>query len=168
MRILSLTVLLLAWSCTACQENPPPPPVPSYTPEELARRLDRNTAEGTLRVFVIGMQVSDAPLLEQLAGPLPKDDLKLLLDTQRPTLSEEIQLQQGAALKIRHLQPGDKVRFADGDETLLNGEDVNATNQVLEIQTVPTPLRLRKIEDHWQIDATPLIALRRAARAKSN
>lgn len=164
MRWCCASILLLAISFCSCTENPPAAPVPKYTPAELEERLDRKTAEGTLRALVIGMQVDDVELLQELAGPLTKEDLRLLESDQRPTLSEEIQLQQGAALKIRHLQPGDKLRRADGSEQLLSPLEINATSMVLEIETIPTPLRVYKVDDRWHVDVMPLLAARRAAK----
>ncbi len=165
MRWFYVSILLLSLGFTACTEKPAAAPVPNYTQAELEQRLDRKTAEGTLRALVIGMQVDDAELLQELAGPLTKEDLRLLESDQRPTLSEEIQLQQGAALKIRHLQAGDKFRLADGSEQTLTPREINATSTVLEIETIPTPLRVYKVDDdHWHVDVTPLLAERRAAK----
>jgi len=159
----SLAFALL--SLTACTP-PPPAPLPSqtYTEAELEERLDRETPEGTLRVLVIAMQVDDTPLIQSLAGPLTKDDLELLQSTERPTLSKELQLQQGAALKIRHLQPGDMLRTADGSVHPLSPDEVNAMSLVLQIESIPTPLRVFKRDDRWQVDVTPLLTARRAER----
>jgi hypothetical protein len=158
----SLAAVLL--SLTACTPEPVTLPSQTYTEEELDARLDRETPEGTLRAMVIAMQIADAELLQSLTGPLKKDDLKLLLSTERPTLSKELQLQQGAALKIRHLQLGDNIRMSDGRELPVSPDEINATSQFLVIEGIPTPLRVYKQDDHWQVDVAPLIAARRAAR----
>ncbi len=151
LRSLALAFLAL----TACTPSPPAPlPSQTYTDAELEARLDRETPEGTLRVLVIAMQVDDAPLIQSLAGPLTKDDLQLLQSTERPTLSKELQLQQGAALKIRHLQAGDTIRTADGSEQALSPDEINATSLVLQIENIPTPLRVFKRDDRWQVDVT--------------
>jgi hypothetical protein len=113
------------------------------------------------------MQVDDAPLIESLAGPLTQGDLALLMSNQRPTLSKEIQLQQGAALQIRHLQPGDVVPLEDGSEFTVPPHELETKNQWLMIQTIPMPLRLHKLEDRWQVDVEPLIAARRAAKLRA-
>jgi hypothetical protein len=160
-------LLLSFWllNLGGCAPEPVAPP-PVYTDEELEQRLDRETPEGTLRVLVIAMQVDDAELIQSLAGPLAKDDLKLLESTERPTLSKEIQLQQGAALKIRHLQPGDTIRTTDGLELPISPDEITATSLILQIETIPTPLRVFKRDDRWHVDVTPLLAARRAARTK--
>lgn len=167
MRWFLLAVLGLAWSFAACSEKPAAPAAKAFTPEELDQRLDRTTPEGTLRVMVIGMQVADAELLESLVGPLRKDELALLLSTERPTLSKEIQLQQGAALSIRHLQPGDKIPLDDGREFTVAADELNAPSQWLMIQGISTPLRLHKKDGQWQVDVAPLIAARRAAKGRA-
>lgn len=158
--------LVAVFSFTACTPEPVVLPSQTYTEEELDQRLDRETPEGTLRVFVIAMQVADAELIESLTGPLKKDDLALLQSNERPTLSKEIQLQQGAALKIRHLQPGDILRMSDGREQPISPDEINATSQVLQIEGISTPLRVYKVEDHWLVDVAPLLAARRALKAK--
>jgi hypothetical protein len=168
MRWFLLSVLLLALSFTACSEKPAATPAAKeFTQGELDQRLNRNTPEGTLRVLIIGMQVDDAELIESLVGPLKKDELQLLQSTERPTLSKEIQLQQGAALTIRHLQPGDKVPLDDGREFTIPADELNSKSQWLMIQGISIPLRLHKHDNRWQVDVAPLIAARRAAKART-
>lgn len=125
-------------------------------------RLVRQTPEGTLRIFLIGVAVSNADLIKTTTVPLMEDELKLVLGdpkAKRPSLAEAKAQFIDAEIKV--LKPGDKFTLPTGKEIVLPAESRPGEEMVLQIVGSPLPFRLHFHQKVWWVDAAPLVRARR-------
>ena len=159
--LLLLCVLFVDIPAVTLAQEPAPKPSPAKD-----ERLNRDTPEGTLRVFMLGVAASNEQLITATAIPLSDDDRKLLLikihgeNQNFKELKEEF-----ASLKIERLKPGDKFKLPNGKEIVVAAEEVGDDRLVLKPENAPLPSRLYKAKGYWWVDAGPFVAGRKAAEA---
>lgn len=127
-------------------------------------RLSRETPEGTLRVFTLGVMLANEQLIKMTIVPVPDEDLKHLLQKPegKPPDAKELK-ERCANMKVRTLKPGDKFRLPGGKELVVTAEEVSDERLVLVLDDSPIPTRLYKAKGFWWVDAEPTIAGRKAA-----
>jgi hypothetical protein len=130
-------------------------------------RLDRNTPEGTLRVFTLGAMISNKDLLKATMVPVSDEDMQYLLKEQAVSKEDFKKIkEQIAGMEVRHLKPGDRVKLPKGTELVVKDDEVTDDRLVLVLGDSPIPTRLYKAKGFWWIDASPVIAGRKAAEKK--
>src|SRR5262249_40377575 len=68
-------------------------------------RLSRETPEGTLRVFTLGVLISNEQLIRQTVGDIPEEELKYLrTETAQNRPSDKELKERCASMKVRVLQ----------------------------------------------------------------
>jgi hypothetical protein len=70
-----------------------------------------------------------------------------------------------AELKIRRLKPGDEIKLPQGKVAVVPAAEADEDHAVLIPEGSQSPIRLRRVEGHWKVDARPVIAARKAAAA---
>jgi len=122
------------------------------------------TPEQALRTFLLAMVTKDEPTLR--AVTLPTEDFDWLLRGQAlPADRVEEFKAQMARQPIRALKPGDEFTLPGNRKVKVRPEEVTAERAVLVPQGAPIPNRLQKVDGRWRVDATPIIAGRKAAEA---
>lgn len=120
--------------------------------------------EQALRTFFIAMMTKDEATLR--AVTLPTEDFDWLLRGQAlPADKIEDVKAQLARQTIRTLKPGDDITLPGNRRVKVMPEEVTADRAVLLPQGAPVPSRLRKTDGRWRVDASPIIAGRKAAEA---
>ena len=66
---------------------------------------------------------------------------------------------------FRSLKAGDKFTLPQGQVVVVKAEDVGADRALLLPQGASLPTRLQKVEGHWKVDPSGVIAGRKAAEA---
>jgi hypothetical protein len=128
------------------------PPFPDHTPED------------ALRTFMVATARHDEPVLRVVTLPTPELG-RLLQGRPAPPEAVEQVRSLAAKMKFRRLQPGDKVTLPPDREVVVGPEDIAEDRAMLLPEGSPVPIRLRRIEGHWKVDAGPIIAARKAAEA---
>lgn len=130
-------------------------------------RLDRETPEGTLRIFLIGMMLSNEQLIKATVIPVTDEEMKVLLGKPQaaPVSAKEIK-EQFAEAKINVIKPGDKFSLPNGKEIVFPKEERPGEEMVLHVEDSPLPFRLHLHKKIWWVDAQPVIDARKAARKK--
>jgi hypothetical protein len=122
------------------------------------------TPEQALRTFFVAMLTKDEKALR--AVTLPTEDFDWLL--RGPALPAE-RLQRAkedlARQPIRVLKAGDEFTLPGGRKAKVRPEEVTADRAVLMPEGAPVPSRCQKVDGRWRVDATPIIAARKAAEA---
>jgi hypothetical protein len=122
------------------------------------------TPEQALRSFVIAMMTKDETTLR--AVTLHTEDFDWLLRGQAlPEDQIEDFKAQITRQPIRALKAGDEITLPGNRKVKVLPEEVTADRAVLVPQGAPFPTRLRMIDGRWRVDATPMIAGRKAAEA---
>jgi hypothetical protein len=129
-----------------------------------AAEVKAATPEQAIRTFVVAMMTKDAPTLRAIT--LPADGLESLLQGQAvPPEAVEGFKAQIAELPVRLLKAGEEITLADGSKYTARAEDVTPDRAVVLPQGASFPLRSRKVDGGWRIDATPIIANMKGAGA---
>jgi len=68
-------------------------------------------------------------------------------------------------LTIRRLEPGESVTLPKGQTLTVRPEEVSEDRAILLPEGDFLPVRLRRVEGHWKVDARPIISARKAAAA---
>ena len=66
---------------------------------------------------------------------------------------------------FRSLKAGDKLTLPRGQAVVVTAEDVGPDRALLLPEGASLPTRLRKLEGHWKVDPSAVIAGRKAAEA---
>jgi hypothetical protein len=122
------------------------------------------TPEEALRTFMVAGARQDEAALRAVTLPDPELPRLLQGEPAPPKVVERIRA-QAAAMKIRRLQPGDKFKLPPNQDAVIGPDDVGEDRAVVLPEGAPFPIRLRKIDGHWKVDARPIIAARMAAEA---
>jgi hypothetical protein len=122
------------------------------------------TPEQAMRTFLIAMLTKDEPALR--AVTLPTDDFQWMLSGEdAPADRVEEFKAQFTRMPIRLLKPGDEIALPGGRKFKVRPEEVTADRAVLLPEAMPIPFRIRKVDARWRVDATPIVAARKAAEA---
>lgn len=122
------------------------------------------TPEQALRTFFLAMLTRDEPTLR--ATTVPNEDFDWLLGGQDfPEDQIEAIKVYIAEQPIRVLKAGDECPLPNGRVLVIQPEDVSDTSAMLMPSEAPLPVRCRKIEGRWRVDAEQFIAGRKAAEA---
>lgn len=127
-------------------------------------KIAAKTPEDAFRLFLISVATNDEATLR--AVTLPNNEFEWLLKGQH------VPKDQSAAFKaqinkmtIKLLKPGDTVSLPRGRKTTVGADEVGEDRAVLLPEGAPIPTRCRKVDGAWKVDATPIIAGRKAADA---
>jgi hypothetical protein len=145
---------------------------PTYRPRALDHFRDRYTvlldllrAEGLLRDPALGQDVRDWPGFAIRTSDLTEEGLALFRACHGRWNSAF-----GQARSQRHLVQWRRrlagLRTLAGNRKLkVRPEEVTAERAVLLPEGAPIPNRLQRVDGRWRVDATPIIAGRKAAEA---
>ena len=135
------------------------PPRPGAR-EKIADR----TPEDALRTFVYAMAVRDEPTLRAIT--LPVEGFEWLMAGQAAPASLIKELQEKLAQQtFRSLKAGDTFTLPQGQAVVVKAQDVGPDRALLLPEGASLPTRLRKVEGHWKVDPSGVIASRKAAEA---
>jgi hypothetical protein len=146
----------------------------SSTPETARRKPSNSTAitgniaaetpEDALRSFLIAIALHDEAALRSVV--LPTDDFDWLLKGEAAPAEAADQIRsQFMQVPIRALKPGDSFRLPNKKSITVDPKEVDATHAVLLPEGAPLPTRCQKVDGRWRVDASPVIAGRKAAEA---
>jgi hypothetical protein len=126
-----------------------------------------NTPEGAFKAMVFAMATGDEPTLRAVTQPLAADDFAWLLkgehipadkaDGFRRFLEEKMGVRLG--------RPGERFPLPNGQVIEIKAEEFDAENSVVVHEGAPTPVRVRKVDGRWKVNAAPIVAGRKAATA---
>ena len=129
-------------------------------------RLSRNTPEGTLRLFALGVMLGDEKLVRSTMLPVKAEEWALLVKMPdgSTTKNAEIFRKQCAELKVKSLKAGDKFKLPGGKEIVVTDKEVTEKAMVMVLGDAAIPTRIYKSErGFWWVDGRPTIAARKAA-----
>jgi hypothetical protein len=128
-----------------------------------AKTADR-TPEDALRTFVYAMAVRDEPTLRAIT--LPVEGFEWLMAGRAAPASVIKELEEKLAQQAwRSLKAGDKFTLPGGQVVVVKAEDVRPDRALLLPEGASLPTRLQKVEGHWKVDPSAVIAGRKAAEA---
>ncbi len=127
-----------------------------------------DTPEAALRSFMIALIANDEPALKALTLPVPESYLaELLKNVALPADQFKEARTFFWTMKIRTLQPGDRVELEGGRTMTIRPTEVTETDAVLMPEGAPLPTRLQKVQGRWRVDARPFTAGRKPAEEAS-
>ena len=154
--ILVLLSTAMAWSQAAESKSKPA--------EDL--RISRNSPEGTLRLFTLGVMLGNEKLIRATMLPVPDKDLAFLVKKPDGLTAAKAKAMKEmcAELKVKSLKVGDKFKLPGGNEIVVKDEEVTEKTKVLVLGDAPIPTRMYKAKNgFWWVDGSPTIAARKAA-----
>jgi len=128
-----------------------------------ARIADR-TPEDALRTFVYAMAVRDEPTLRAITLPVQGFELLMAGRAAPASLIQELK-EKLAQQTFRSLKAGDKFTLFQGQEVVVKAEEVGPDRALLLPEGASLPTRLQKVEGHWKVDPSAVIASRKAVEA---
>lgn len=120
--------------------------------------------EEALRTFMVAAVAHDEAGLRAITLPDPELDW---LVRGEPAPEEVVARMRtlAKAMKIRRLKPGDRIRGPQGKVAAVSPDDVGEDRALLLPEGAPTPIRARRVDGKWKIDARPAINQRKEAAA---
>lgn len=147
--------------------SPPVAAAPAETPKGSLPEVDSSrgtTPEAALRNLFGAMLASDRAGV--LANALPNPEIELLLSPEPLTPEQIAQAQaQFDAMPVHALSVGDSISLPGGETLVFDETMINDDHQMLTIPGSDLPLELVRIDGAWKVNASPLIAARKAAQA---
>ncbi len=160
----SAVLLLIFLAASAAYPQAPEP----KSPVTKDPRLSRDTPEGTLRVFTLGVLLANEQLVKATIVPVSNEDLTYLIQKPKDAPVSPKELKELCAnMKVRALKPGDKFTLPGGKQVTVAEEEVTDEKMILVLADSPIPSRLYKAKGFWWVDATPVIAGRKAVAMSS-
>ena len=161
-------VLILSFALQTSESKPQTPAGSGAAKEKSGSKkadVAAATPEEAFRTFLVAMMTRDEATLR--AVTLPTDDFDWLLRGQALRADQVEQFKAEVAQQpIRSLKPGDEITLPGNRKVpRVLPEEVTAERAVLLPEGSPIPSRLRKVDGRWRVDATPIIAGRKAADA---
>lgn len=121
-------------------------------------------AKSALRAFLLAVLSWDAKTLRSLTLPVSSGDFSYLMKGKPLTAAEsKAARRQFAAMSIKALKPGDAVVLPGGRKMTVAKGAVGPQRAILVAQGAPFPFVASKVNNHWRVDAAPIIAARKAA-----
>ena len=127
---------------------------------------DTNAVMVVVRAFLVGAMTLEVEAVKRHA--LPHPELTLLGEGTRPPPAVRRQMREviGRAV-FRFLKEGDRVRLPGGGTLVVSGSAVvpgrRLVRPVIGGDAMPVPLAVIRTDAGWKVDATPIIAARKAA-----
>jgi hypothetical protein len=122
------------------------------------------TPEGVLHEFLIAMGEGDRAGIERTAMPNP--ELWRVWQSQPLTPVQKAMMKAAIVpSSFRRLKVGDVVRVGNGKKLVLDANRVNDHTVMITSKDMPLPFILVKGDAGWKVDASPMIAGRKAAEA---
>jgi hypothetical protein len=110
------------------------------------------------------MAVRDEPTLRAIT--LPVEGFEWLMAGQAAPASLIKELEEKLAQQtFRSLKAGDKFTLPQGQAVVVKAQDVGPDRALLLPEGASLPTRLQKVEGHWKVDASAIIAGCKAAEA---
>lgn len=128
------------------------PAIPDATPDE------------ALRTFMVAVARQDEPVLRAVTLPDPELDWLLRGPAAPPEVVERMRA-IAAEIKLRRLKAGDEIKLPQGKAAVVPPAEADEDHAVILPEGSQAPIRLRRIDGHWKVDARPIIAARKAAAA---
>ena len=123
-----------------------------------------DSPEQALRTFLVAMAIKDAKALQSVTLATKDFDWLLKGEVVPPDHIEEFK-QIVAKIPIRSLKPGDEFTLPRNRKMKVRPDEVGPDRAVLLPENAPIPNRVQKVDGRWRVDATPIIAGRKAAEA---
>ncbi len=126
-----------------------------------------NTPIGAVQNFIFAMATGDETALLAVTQPLPKGEVEWLLKGEHVPADQVADFHKAVAeeMKFRIGKPGEKFTLGRGRVLEIKPEEFTPDRTVILHEAAPLPTRVRRIEGRWKVDATPIIAGRKAADA---
>lgn len=155
--MLSATLLMLMVVQT-------PESKPTDDPKAAATEVKAATPEEAMRSFMAAMICQEEEALRELT--LPNEEFEWLLrgDAAPKEVHQQIK-DRIAEMPVEVFKEGDEIMLPGGRKQKVKAEEVGEDRAVVMPEGAPIPTRLRKVEGRWRVDATPIIAGRKAADA---
>jgi hypothetical protein len=137
----------------------------SASPRSAAQaRIADHTPEDALRTFVLAMANRDEPTLRAIT--LPVEGFEWLIAGRAAPANILKDLEEKLSRPtFRSLKPGDKFTLPRGEVVVVKAEDVGPDRALVLPEGASLPTRLHRVEGHWKVDPSPVIASRKAAEA---
>ena len=127
-------------------------------------KIADRTPEDALRTFVYAMAVRDEPTLRAIT--LPVEGFEWLMAGQAAPAGLIQELKEKLAQQtFRSLKAGDKFTLFQGQDVVVKAEDVGPDRALLLPEGASLPTRLQKVDGHWKVDPSGVIAGLKAAEA---
>jgi hypothetical protein len=146
----------------------PPPRQFAPTNNRQASRdvpIRAETPETAVRMFVIAMLSRDEKTLRAVTLPTP--DFAVLMAGQTPT-PEQLSTMKAEFSKVplKTVKPGERISLPGRRPMAVSNDDVTGDRAMVLLPPEPSvPLKLKKIDGGWCVDAAPVIAGRKASDA---
>jgi len=174
--MMSLQILLLLAAISCWQADSPAANGTAAEPAGAAGSVQasdsKRSAEGAatpeiaLNGFLVAMIDADEAGVRAMA--LPHPDLSLLWKGQCPPPGQRALMKSMFDAKnFRSLKVGDEVRLPGGKTLVLTADRVNETRQSIAVAHLPIPFIVLKVGKRWKVDASPIIAARKAAARRA-
>jgi hypothetical protein len=123
-----------------------------------------DSPEGAVRSLLLAISLHDGERIREFA--MPDAGLDWLLKGDADLGKPAVALQRAyAGLPIRRLQAGDEVRLPGGRVLSVTPPEVAEGHAVVWPEKFLVPFRCQRVAGRWRVDASGLIAARKAAAA---
>ena len=166
----ALLLVLLQACCLLVNFDPPQqagntiPPAQSATKAPGDHKAGPRTPEETIKAFVTAMFDEDQDGIRRTA--LPNPDLALLWQGDKLTaVQRAMAIAELKSWRFRRLKVGDEVQLPGGKKFVIDENRVDERHLMISVTDSPLPFLLVKVGQEWKVDASPVIASRKAAAA---
>ena len=144
----------------------PSPSRPGTSPTQSRARANiaDRTPGDALRTFVLAMANRDEPTLRAVTMPVEGFEWLMAGRAAPASVLKELEAKL-AQPTFRSLKAGDKITLPGGQVVLVNAQDVGPDRALLLPEGASLPTRLHRIEGHWKVDPSAVIASRKAAES---
>lgn len=141
---------------------PPTTPAQSATKPDASHTTAARTPEDVLKAFMLALFDGDQEAIRRTA--LPSPDLAVLWQADKLTVGQKaIAVAQINSSRPRRLKVGETVKLPGGKKLVIDANRVNDRTLMIDAFEAPVPFILVKAGDEWKVDASPIIAARKAA-----
>jgi hypothetical protein len=124
--------------------------------------------EDAVQTLMLSMLKGDADTIKAIT--LPVDEMEILWQGGTPPKEVFDQIEKSIrAAKYTRVKEGEKAQLPDGKEVVIEKGMIGDKKVLLWVemdgQRMPTPFWTEQKGDDWKVDAKPLIAARKAAKA---
>jgi hypothetical protein len=159
-----LSLLALSFETPALAQTPVSKESKPSTPPAVATYPTTSNPEDAVRTFLTAMLIKDQPVLKQVVQETREFDWLTRAEAPPADLLEQMRT-QFMGMPVKTLKPGDKVELPGGKSMVVATRDIGTSSAMIWPEGAPTPLRVKKVDGRWKVDASPIIAARKAADA---